>query len=277
MATRDRIVTIPFSKGIDTKINDIISEDPMTIENARIDTTGVLRKRNGHDSLTNQVKNILGVNTTTITNGRYIFAYNSNLYLNDGSYWYQYNTKREFWNLRGQHELLNLVEVKDNSNNIYEYRDTHSIANETYAVAYDSVAVAARFTKSDADGNILNTSGTFFTNVIDDAHDLVYDGTNLFYAFIDSANSDQITILKFDNDLSAFSSYVVTSAGSVNPPSVISFVAASSASYEPAFSAALYSPSYTCDTTIYCVPATTDARVIFTSGSASPGTPHISM
>ena len=148
MATRDRIVSIPFSKGVDTKINDIISEDPMVIENARIDTTGVLRKRHGHNSLTNQVKDILGVNTSTITNGKYIFAYNSNLYLNDGDFWYQYNTKRSFWNLRGKHKLFNLVLENDDSNNIYEYRDSHTVGNETYSIAYDGDSVASLFVKS---------------------------------------------------------------------------------------------------------------------------------
>jgi len=220
MATRDKIVSIPFSKGVDTKINDIISEDPMVIENARIDTTGVLRKRHGHNSLTNQVKDILGVDTSTISSGKYMFAYNSNLYMNDGDYWYQYNTKKQFWNQRGKHKLFNLVLENDDSNNIFEYRDSHTVGNETFSVAYDGVALATRFIKSDENDVILNTSGTFLQNIVFDAHDLVYDGTNFFYAFIDSNNSDQITVFKFADDLSSYSTFIITTVGSVNTESL---------------------------------------------------------
>ncbi len=218
MATRDRVVSIPFSKGVDTKVNDIISEDPMVIENARIDTTGVLRKRYGHDSLTNQVKDILGVDISTITAGKYMFNFNRNLYMNDGDFWYQYNTKRSFWNQRGKHKLFNLVLESDDSNNAYEYRDSHTVGNETYAIA--PTGTNSIFIKADENDNVLNTSGTFFANVLNDAHDIVYDGTNLFYAFVDSSNSDQITVFKFANDLSSSSFYVVAAAGSVNDKSI---------------------------------------------------------
>ena len=205
MATRDRIVSIPFSRGLDTKTNDILSEKPLVIENARIDDSRVLRKRNGLDPLPKTISDLFGSALGAISNCAYMYRYNNDLYLNNGEKWYRYSNI-DFWEEKESHKLFNLKQEFDDQEKPYEYKDSIEYNGKTFAYAYDYDNVLSRFLLLNADGTVdVQSPTTLFPNDYFMSHDMVTDGTHIYFAF-EKDSTNQLIILKFDSSLNVVAS-----------------------------------------------------------------------
>lgn len=103
-------VQINFSGGIDTKTDpkQVILAKFLTLKNSIFDTLGLLRKRNGYESLGTGILSQLSYSfqafSTNIIAGSFISKYLSELVMGDGKNFYSYSDSDDKWVYKGRLE-----------------------------------------------------------------------------------------------------------------------------------------------------------------------------
>lgn len=193
MALQRQVVSVPFSKGLETKVDDkqVVQGKLLTLENGIFTSPGQIKKRNGYLALS---KIIEDVGLTTITEGSGLGNFKNELLLFTGTECFSYSDSTSRWSDK---QTLTNVQLSSSQivRNTYN-QTTPDVAMDSTGlevVTYQDSRGGSRYTVLDVETGVQLVSDKLITSTA--TRPKVFALGNFFVIlYIDSGNLNMLPI-----------------------------------------------------------------------------------